>query len=117
MPFTVPPLSQYFDWAANSPMSEAVLQGHFTDTELNDLQQLFLKQYKMAPIEEYVSEKITRAKWRGKVAAWCESTTTFLSGCHLGHFKALIQRFVEDPNTGKGQIMYQKQLDSIDAHT
>eukprot|EP00957_Ditylum_brightwellii_P151294 11520421-Ditylum_brightwellii.AAC.1 len=42
-PFTVPLLSQCFDWAANSPMSEAVLQWQFTDTELTDLQQLFLK--------------------------------------------------------------------------
>eukprot|EP00957_Ditylum_brightwellii_P035589 2697765-Ditylum_brightwellii.AAC.1 len=41
--FMVPPLSQYFDWAANSPTSEAVLQVQFTDTELTDLQQLFLK--------------------------------------------------------------------------
>ena len=49
-PFTVPLLSQYFDWAANSPMPGAVLRGQFTDTELTDLQQLFLKHCKMAPI-------------------------------------------------------------------
>eukprot|EP00957_Ditylum_brightwellii_P017042 1285377-Ditylum_brightwellii.AAC.1 len=74
-------------------MSEAVLQGQFTDTELTDLQQLFLKHCKMAPIDEYVGKKITRAKWKGKVAAWHESTSTSLSGCHLGHFKALIWCF------------------------
>eukprot|EP00957_Ditylum_brightwellii_P190101 14471947-Ditylum_brightwellii.AAC.1 len=56
-PFTVPLLSQYFDWAANSLTSEAVLQGQFTATELTDLQQLFLKHCKMAPIEEYVGKK------------------------------------------------------------
>jgi len=38
-------------------MSEAVLQGKFTDTELTDLQQLFLKHCKMAPIEKYVGKK------------------------------------------------------------
>eukprot|EP00957_Ditylum_brightwellii_P023817 1797270-Ditylum_brightwellii.AAC.1 len=43
--------------AANSPMSEAVLQGKLTDTELPELQQLFLKHCKMAPIEKYVGEK------------------------------------------------------------
>eukprot|EP00957_Ditylum_brightwellii_P087687 6677050-Ditylum_brightwellii.AAC.1 len=71
----------------------------------------------MAPIEEYVGKKITHAKWKGKVAAWGESTTTSPSGRHLGHFKALIWCFAEDPNTDEGQIMYQKQIDLIDAHT
>eukprot|EP00957_Ditylum_brightwellii_P144463 11004428-Ditylum_brightwellii.AAC.1 len=70
----------------------------------------------MAPIDEYVGEKITRLKWKGKVAAWHESTTTSPSGRQLGHFKALIWCFAEDPNTDEGQIMHQKQLDLIDAH-
>eukprot|EP00957_Ditylum_brightwellii_P055431 4200379-Ditylum_brightwellii.AAC.1 len=109
-PFTVPLLSQYFDWAANSPMSETILQGKFTDTELTELQQLFLKDCKMAPIKKYVGKKITCVMWKGKVAAWRESTTTLLSGCHLGHFKAVIRHFAEDPNTDEGQIMYQKKL-------
>eukprot|EP00957_Ditylum_brightwellii_P105613 8052550-Ditylum_brightwellii.AAC.1 len=85
-------------------MSEAVLQGQLTDTELTDLQQLFLKHCKMAPIKKYVGEKITCAMWKGKVAAWRESTTTSPSGCHLGHFKALIRRFEENPNTDEGKI-------------
>eukprot|EP00957_Ditylum_brightwellii_P139190 10609181-Ditylum_brightwellii.AAC.1 len=102
--------------AANSPISKAVLQGKFTDTELTDLQQLFLKHCKMAPIERYVGKKITRDMWKGKVAAWHESTTTSLSGCHLCHFKALIRCFEEDLNTNEGEIMYQKQTDLVDAH-
>eukprot|EP00957_Ditylum_brightwellii_P013903 1048624-Ditylum_brightwellii.AAC.1 len=84
-------------------MSEAVLQGQFTDTELTDLQQQFLKHCKMAPIERYVGKKITPDMWKGKVAAWRESTTTLPPGCHLGHFKALIRCFEEDPNTDKGK--------------
>eukprot|EP00957_Ditylum_brightwellii_P033213 2516479-Ditylum_brightwellii.AAC.1 len=85
-------------------MSEAVLQGKFTDIELTDLQQLFLKHCKMAPIKIYVGEKITCNMWKGKGAAWHESTTTSPSGCHLGHFKALIRHFAEDPNTDEGKI-------------
>eukprot|EP00957_Ditylum_brightwellii_P036764 2784250-Ditylum_brightwellii.AAC.1 len=88
-------------------MSEAVLQGKFTDTELSDLQQLFLKHCKMAPNEKYVGKKIICEMWKGKVAAWCESTTTSPSGRHLGHFKALIRCVAEDPNTDEGKIMYQ----------
>eukprot|EP00957_Ditylum_brightwellii_P080453 6119304-Ditylum_brightwellii.AAC.1 len=64
----------------------------------------------MAPIEEYVGKKITRSKWKGKVAAWHESTTTPPSGHHPGLFKALIWRFAEDPTTDEGQIMHQKDL-------
>eukprot|EP00957_Ditylum_brightwellii_P140240 10685465-Ditylum_brightwellii.AAC.1 len=70
----------------------------------------------MAPIKKYVGKKITCDMWNGKVAAWHESTTTLPSGCHLGHFKALIRHFEEDLNTDEGKIMYQKQIDLIDAH-
>eukprot|EP00957_Ditylum_brightwellii_P008052 610835-Ditylum_brightwellii.AAC.1 len=63
-----------------------------------------------------LAKKITRDMWKGRVAAWHESTTTSPSGCHLGHFKAFIRRFEEDPNTDEGKIMYQKQTDLVDAH-
>eukprot|EP00957_Ditylum_brightwellii_P054797 4152624-Ditylum_brightwellii.AAC.1 len=61
----------------------------------------------MAPIKKYYGKKITRAMWKSKVAAWRESTTTFPSGRHLSHFKALIRRFAdaEDPNTDEGKII------------
>eukprot|EP00957_Ditylum_brightwellii_P170187 12955206-Ditylum_brightwellii.AAC.1 len=62
----------------------------------------------MAPIERYVGKKITFDMWKGKVAAWHESSTTSPSGRHLDHFKALIRRFEEDLNTDEGKIMYQK---------
>eukprot|EP00957_Ditylum_brightwellii_P088533 6742865-Ditylum_brightwellii.AAC.1 len=57
----------------------------------------------MAPIGKYVGKKITREMWKGKVAAWRKSTTTSPSGHHLGHFKALIWCFAEDPNTDEGK--------------
>ncbi len=37
-PFTVPPLSQRFDWAANSIESELTLEGNFTSDDLGELQ-------------------------------------------------------------------------------
>eukprot|EP00957_Ditylum_brightwellii_P199765 15228526-Ditylum_brightwellii.AAC.1 len=97
-------------------MSKAVLQGQFIDTELTDMQQLFLKHCKMAPFERYVGKKITSDMWKGKVAACHELTTTLPLGHHLGHFKALIRRFEEDLNTDKGKIMYQEQTDLVNAH-
>eukprot|EP00957_Ditylum_brightwellii_P108199 8255582-Ditylum_brightwellii.AAC.1 len=70
----------------------------------------------MAPIKKNVGENITHEMWKGKVAAWHESTTTLPSGHHLGHFKALIRCFAEDPNTDEEKIMHQKQIDLIDTH-
>eukprot|EP00957_Ditylum_brightwellii_P130417 9948917-Ditylum_brightwellii.AAC.2 len=34
-PFMIFPLSQYFDWAANSPVSNMVLKGEFNSKELD----------------------------------------------------------------------------------
>eukprot|EP00957_Ditylum_brightwellii_P192706 14673518-Ditylum_brightwellii.AAC.1 len=86
-PFTIPPLSQYFDWAANLPVSEAVMNGTFTNDKLSKLQQLFLNHCKVESFESVVGGKLTHTKWKGKVAKWHKATTTSPSGRHLGHFK------------------------------
>eukprot|EP00957_Ditylum_brightwellii_P142267 10838314-Ditylum_brightwellii.AAC.1 len=59
-PFTVPPLSQYFDWAANSAMSELVLKGEYSNEELIELQQLLLKHCKAENYDQSVGTDITR---------------------------------------------------------
>eukprot|EP00957_Ditylum_brightwellii_P189839 14452549-Ditylum_brightwellii.AAC.1 len=113
--FTIP-LSQYFNWAANSPVSEAVLSGTFTNDKLSKLQQLFLNHCKVKSFESVVVGKLTHTKWKGKVAKWCKATTTSPSGRHLEHFKVLTHRFSEDLNTEEGKEMQQKQTDLIDTH-
>eukprot|EP00957_Ditylum_brightwellii_P130716 9971935-Ditylum_brightwellii.AAC.1 len=35
--FTLNPLSQYFDWAANSPASEMLLKGKFISEKLDEV--------------------------------------------------------------------------------
>eukprot|EP00957_Ditylum_brightwellii_P027960 2112424-Ditylum_brightwellii.AAC.1 len=59
---------------------------------------------------------MTKAQWKGKVAKWRENTTTSLLGRHLGHFKALLRKFAESPDTDEGQKMIQTREDIIDAH-
>eukprot|EP00957_Ditylum_brightwellii_P108877 8305754-Ditylum_brightwellii.AAC.1 len=86
-PFTIPQLSQYFDWAANSPVSEAVPNGTFTNDKLSKLQYLFLSHCKVESFESVVGGKLTCDKLKGKVAKWQAATTTSPSGRHLGHFK------------------------------
>eukprot|EP00957_Ditylum_brightwellii_P077462 5885878-Ditylum_brightwellii.AAC.1 len=45
--FTISPLNQHFDWAANSIMSELVLQGEYTNNELDYINQRFLSHCKI----------------------------------------------------------------------
>eukprot|EP00957_Ditylum_brightwellii_P071242 5415366-Ditylum_brightwellii.AAC.1 len=45
--YSIPPLSQYFDWSSNSPVSEMVLKEEFNTEEFNELQKLFIQHCKM----------------------------------------------------------------------
>eukprot|EP00957_Ditylum_brightwellii_P089733 6834240-Ditylum_brightwellii.AAC.1 len=56
-PFTVPPLSQCFDWSANSPISELVLQGDYTNDKIDDITQLFLRHCTAEPIDHNIGDK------------------------------------------------------------
>eukprot|EP00957_Ditylum_brightwellii_P080761 6142562-Ditylum_brightwellii.AAC.1 len=68
-PFTIPSLSQYFDWAANSAVFELVLKGEYSNEEISELQQLFLKHCKAEHYDQLVGTEITQKAWTGKVAA------------------------------------------------
>eukprot|EP00957_Ditylum_brightwellii_P120193 9171505-Ditylum_brightwellii.AAC.1 len=59
---------------------------------MDDITQLFLQYCKAEPIEQTIGTKISRERWKSRVRAWCEATTTSPSGQHLGHFKALVHR-------------------------
>eukprot|EP00957_Ditylum_brightwellii_P187526 14281095-Ditylum_brightwellii.AAC.1 len=100
--FTVPPLGQHFDWAANSMMSELVLQEEYTNNELNDITQLFLSHCKLQTEDSNIGAKITCGAWIGKTCAWRESMTTSPSSRHLGHFKALVQHHSLNLNSKEG---------------
>eukprot|EP00957_Ditylum_brightwellii_P207545 15353454-Ditylum_brightwellii.AAC.1 len=115
-PFTVPPLSQIFDWAANSAISKLVLKGECSNEELSELQQLLLKHCKAENYDQLVGMEITRKVWKRKVTEWRESTTTASLGQNLGHFKILLQKFKEDPDAEEGKEMTKKQNDLIDTY-
>eukprot|EP00957_Ditylum_brightwellii_P206287 15347702-Ditylum_brightwellii.AAC.2 len=70
----------------------------------------------MEPIDRPIGEKITKEMWKRKVTKWCKSATTSPSGRHLGHFKALIHWFTEDPEIEEGKEMHCKQEDIINTH-
>eukprot|EP00957_Ditylum_brightwellii_P028841 2179242-Ditylum_brightwellii.AAC.1 len=51
-PYMLPALSQYFDRAANSPISEIVLKGEFNSEELDEVQKLFIQHCKLESVNK-----------------------------------------------------------------
>eukprot|EP00957_Ditylum_brightwellii_P169248 12881784-Ditylum_brightwellii.AAC.1 len=91
-PFTVPPLSQHFDWATHSMMSKLVLQEKYTNNELDDITQLFPSHCKLETEDSNICAKIKCDTWIGKNCAWRQTTTTSPLGKYLGQSKALVQQ-------------------------
>eukprot|EP00957_Ditylum_brightwellii_P106132 8096160-Ditylum_brightwellii.AAC.2 len=58
--FTMPPLSQYFDWTANSPVSKMVLKDKFSSEELDEVQKLFIQYYKLETNNNVIGKKIAK---------------------------------------------------------
>eukprot|EP00957_Ditylum_brightwellii_P066411 5042062-Ditylum_brightwellii.AAC.1 len=73
-PFTVPPLSVSFDWAANSITSELVLEGKYSNTELTYLQQKLLEHCKKEHNSTLVGDKVEIYELKDKIHNWKERT-------------------------------------------
>eukprot|EP00957_Ditylum_brightwellii_P017355 1307664-Ditylum_brightwellii.AAC.1 len=102
MPFTTPPLSVEFDcWAANSGTSELVLEGDYSNSELDFLQQKILEHCKKEHDAAIIGEEVTIKEWKDKIRIQKEQTTTSPSGKHFSHYKALISCNPDDPETYK----------------
>ena len=86
-PFTVPPLSQDFDWSAKSSHHYNVLRGSFTpynDPLLNKL--LHRLRQRVSPSKP----QITLHEFVRRLRRWKETTSTSPSRRHLGHYKSLL---------------------------
>jgi hypothetical protein len=81
-PFTTHPLSQRFDWAANSAEAELTLDGDFTSDDLDELQHLLLSHCTREQ-ETVQGNNITAQSFRRRLRRWDERTTTSPSGLHL----------------------------------
>eukprot|EP00957_Ditylum_brightwellii_P019253 1451632-Ditylum_brightwellii.AAC.1 len=65
-PFTTPPLSHYFDWSANSPVTEMVLKGKFNSEELDEVQKLFIQHCKLETGNNVIGKKSLRNNGKAK---------------------------------------------------
>ena len=67
-----------------------VLKGEYSDPEVGEIQKLFLDNLTRITEIDEIFKFVTVEEFQGKMKAWRESTTTSLSGRHLGHYKLLI---------------------------
>jgi hypothetical protein len=95
-PFTVSPLRELINWEASTKTSDLILEGEYSNTELNNLEQLFLNHCQHSSPMDSISGEITEEQF------WRESTTTSPSGVDLGHYKALLNPHSLDLASVKG---------------
>eukprot|EP00957_Ditylum_brightwellii_P085437 6499306-Ditylum_brightwellii.AAC.1 len=56
----------------------------------------------MAQTKAMVRESIDLSKWKDNIQVWKERTTMSPSGKHLGHYKVVLTRGPNDPQSEKG---------------
>ena len=91
-PFTLPPLSTIIDFSASTTSCEAILQGTYSNADIDTLTQLFLHHMALKTPIDFLPPIITLEDMQSKFAIWNESTSTSPSGRHLGHYRSLLQR-------------------------
>ena len=78
-------------WSTSTEAAELVLNGEYNDTELTEVQRIFLDNMQRVASEEISSSKYLNIdQFEGKMKAWKKKTSTLPSGCHFGHYKALV---------------------------
>jgi hypothetical protein len=104
-PFTVSPLRELVDWEASTKTSDLILEGDYTPTELNDLEELFLQHCRKSSPLDHITSEITEEQFISRMKVWRESTTTSPSGVDLGHYKSLLNPHSLDPASPEGEIL------------
>ena len=90
-PFTVSPLNIAIDFRTSTETCDTILEGKYTNTELDDLTSLVIKHLeKKTPLNK-LPNTISEENIFKKFALWPEKTTTSPSGRHLGHYKSLLR--------------------------
>eukprot|EP00957_Ditylum_brightwellii_P087543 6664312-Ditylum_brightwellii.AAC.1 len=84
---------------------------------MDNITKLFLRHCKAEPVKHTIGTKFSWERWKSRVSAWQEATTTSPSGQHLGHFKRLVHRHSMSLDTEEGQELSAKQNELVDAHT
>ena len=91
-PFTVSPLSTEIDFSASTETCEMILEGDYSNLDIDDLTCLLLKHLKQKAPLDILPVIIPEVDVAKKFSVWPEKTSTSPSGRHLGHYRALLPR-------------------------
>eukprot|EP00957_Ditylum_brightwellii_P164039 12490212-Ditylum_brightwellii.AAC.1 len=89
-------------------MLELVLEGEYSNSELEFLQCKLLKHCKQEQDIAIIGEKVEIYEWKDKIRTWKEQTITSLLGKHLGHYKALLSCGPDNPKSDEGKDIRSK---------
>ena len=88
-PFPQEPLRTLFNWSASTHQAELVLEGSYTNEEIDSVcQSLLDSMTRSTPLDE-LKATVSIQDMRGKFKKWREYTSTSPSGRRLGHYKVL----------------------------
>ena len=88
-PFTQEPLRTLFNWSASTHQAELVLEGSYTNAEMDSVCQSLLDSMARSTPLDHLEATVSIQHMLGKFKKWRESTSTSPSGRHPGHYKAL----------------------------
>lgn len=80
------------DWAATTDVARNITEGILPSENLPRAHQVVLRACKRETEEPLVDFQLSLSSFKDKLKVWRESTSTSPSGCHLGHYKALVTR-------------------------
>ena len=94
-PFTIAPYAQQFGFKGDTSQADAVYNGTYDWTSVEDPEVKLLLQYMQRAqhtFDDPILTDITIEAFQSKLRTWRESTSTSPSGLHLGHYKAMVSR-------------------------
>ena len=115
---TSPPFDITMDFDAACDKAEQILTGTFNTTALDGMTKALLDsfQYLMEGTVA-VNAKLSEASFLGKIKAWNERTSTSpLTGIHLGHAKAYIAKTTLSPGTPEWTTFQSQRQQIIYGH-
>ena len=115
-PFSTAEMKHKFNWNASTEEAELVLEGEFTDSELSEIERLFLDNMTRVTDADDNTKFVTRKNFEGKYRAWRESTSTSPSGRHLGHYKATTSTIDKSLHPGERTKLRAQQEDIQDCY-
>ena len=109
-------MKKRFNWSASTVEAEMVLEGQYSDPELDEIQKLFLDNLIRVTEVDESFRFVTAEEFRGKMKAWRESTTTSPSGRHLGHYKSLFTTIDRSLDEEEREQLQQIQKDIMNCY-